>query len=63
MSIRNEYLHLADYVAGFAHRNVAIEPRVAGVLAMELLKLADQAERMERLTIVHEMAMVYADAE
>jgi hypothetical protein len=63
MSIRNEYLHLADYVAGFAHRNAAIEPCTAAQLAMELLKQADQAGRMERLAVVHEPSPVYADAE
>ena len=49
MSIPNDYRNLADKVAGFAHRNEAIPPRTAASLAMELLKLADLATRMERL--------------
>ena len=53
---------MADRIAGFAHRNEAIPPRTAAGIAMELLKLADQAARMERLAVVHE-PLVYADAE
>jgi hypothetical protein len=60
MSISNEYQGLADFVAGFAHRGEPIPHRTAANLAMNLLKLADRAKRMERLAIVHE-PVVYAD--
>lgn len=63
MSIPNDYRNLADKVAGFAHRNEAIPPRTAAGIAMELLKLADLATRMERLAVVHEPSPVYADAQ
>ena len=56
--------NLADKAAGYAHRNEAIPPPcTAASLAMELLKLADLATRMERLAVVHEPARAYADAE
>jgi hypothetical protein len=60
MSIANDYLNCADWVAGRAHRLEPIMPSEAAHLAMELLKLADQAKRMERLAIVFE-PVVYSD--
>ena len=63
MSIVSEYQGLADFVAGFALRNQPMPPRTAAILASNLLKLADQAKRLERLAVVHEPSPVYADAE
>ena len=48
MSIANDYQNLADYVSGFATRQVPIEPRLAAMLATALLDLADRAKLLER---------------
>ena len=62
MSVVSEYQHLADFVAGYAHRGEAIPPRTAAHLAAILLALADCTKILERHAVVHEPA-VYADAE
>ena len=62
MSIANDYQGVADFCAGFAHRDEPIPPRTAAILACNLLALADQVQHMERMAIAVD-AFIYADKE
>ena len=52
MSIANDYLSTADWVAGYAMRQETISPHAARHLAQVLMDLADRAKRLERAEIV-----------
>jgi len=51
MTIRNDYLNLADFCSGYVQRDEPIPVRTARVLVQALLDLADRAELLENATI------------
>jgi len=47
MSLRDEYLNAADWVAGYAYRDLSIPPQASATLAQVLLDLAERVRLLE----------------